>query len=316
MRRRKVIFICGPTASGKSSLALQLAKNLASEMLIALINCDSVQVYEDLLIGSASPTREEKSICPHYLYNYIKFPDEVSVGSYYRDFAQTLETIPEEYGLFVVGGSGFYLQALEFGLYDMPPVAEEVRQQVQSDLEKSGPGPLYEELKKHDPATASRIHINDHYRLTRAVEVIRSNLTTMTAASEKKQKQFHLDVRKIGLRYEKTELLERVQTRTKQMLKSGLIEETRKMLDLGRAQWAPLASVGYLETKKFLQGELPQDQLESEINLKTMQLIKKQLTWFKRDQEILWKEAGQVQDFQRDVREFLLGASQIKVDNS
>lgn len=308
MKPRKAVFICGPTASGKSGLALQLAKALSSEKKISIVNCDSVQVYEDLLIGSASPTAEEKSVCPHYLYNYISFPQEVSLGNYYRDFAKVLEQIPEDHGVFVVGGSGFYLQALEFGLYDMPAVPEKIRQEVQKDLEEKGPVILFEELQTHDPATAKRIHINDHYRLTRAVEVIRANLTTMTVAGEKKQKLFELQICKVGFQYAKEDLQIRVQTRTKQMLQQGLIDETQKMLQLGRSEWAPLSSIGYLETKRFLQGDLAREALEAEINLKTMQLIKKQLTWFKRDQGISWKSPESVQDLQRDVRQFLLGA--------
>ncbi len=308
MMKRKAVFICGPTASGKSALALQLATELRFKKPISLINCDSVQVYQDLLIGSASPSAAEKAQCPHFLYNYIQFPQEISLGSYYRDFAEVLSRVPEDEAIFVVGGSGFYLQALEFGLFDMPAVPEEIRFQVQCELKEKGPEVLFEELKMKDPATAQRIHVNDHYRLTRAVEVIRSNSTTMTAAGEKKQKLFELETYKIGLQFTKEELLARVQKRTHQMLEQGIIEETQKMMDLGRSEWSPLSSVGYHEVKEFLLGRLSRSSLEAEINLKTMQLIKKQMTWFKRDQSISWTRPEDLQDVQRDVAQFLLGA--------
>jgi tRNA dimethylallyltransferase len=306
---RKVICICGPTASGKSDLALTLVDHFRTKQRPAsIVNCDSIQVYQDLLIGSASPTDNEKKSCPHYLYNYVSFPEEVSLGSYYRDFAETLKQIPLDHVILVVGGSGFYLQALENGLFDMPAIPALLRQQVQEDLKSMGAETLFEELKQGDPQTAQRIHIKDHNRLTRAIEVLRGRLTTMTLAGKHKQKLFDLKMLKLGIHFTKEELRARVQQRTHKMLDHGLLNETEGMLKQGREVWAPLNSVGYLEAKLHLQGQLTKAQLEPEILLKTMQLIKKQMTWFKRDSSINWKSPEQFLDFPRLIDDFFLGA--------
>lgn len=307
--QRSVVFICGPTASGKSDLALQIAQGLSKDRPVSLINCDSVQVYQDLLIGSAAPSVAEKALFPHYLYNYIGFPEEVSLGSYYRDFAETLQKIDFDHGILVVGGSGFYLQALEHGLFDMPSVSSELREAVQSDLQNRGASALFQELLVGDPRAAEKIHVNDHYRLTRALEVLRGKSTTMTSAAQNKQKLFNLNVMKVGLSASKEDLRVRVQRRTAQMLLRGLVQEVEAMVTLGRGEWAPLSSVGYLETKRYLQGELSFAELAPEIELKTMQLIKKQMTWFKRDSSIIWREPGQGLDLVPIIKEFFLGAA-------
>lgn len=306
---RKIVCICGPTASGKSDLALQLAEHVQSQQKQAsIVNCDSVQVYQDLEIGSASPSESEKKKFPHYLYNYISFPREVSLGSYYRDFAEVLKKIPPDHVIFVVGGSGFYLQALEHGLFDMPAVPETLRQEVQHDLESLGAAQLFAELQEGDPQTAQKIHVNDHYRLTRAIEVLRGKKTTMTSAGEHKQKLFDLKMLKLGIQFDKEDLRLRVQQRTRKMLEHGLLDETERMLQLGRQEWAPLHSVGYLEAKLYLQGQLAREGLEAEIILKTMQLIKKQMTWFRRDSNIQWRSPQHFLDFLHLVDDFFLGA--------
>ncbi|MFN8945295.1 MAG: tRNA (adenosine(37)-N6)-dimethylallyltransferase MiaA [Pseudobdellovibrionaceae bacterium] len=317
IQKRKAIFIAGPTASGKSQLALEIATFLQNQTQIiqqpqkqiAIINCDSVQVYQDLLIGSASPEQSEKDLFPHYLYNYLQFPQEISLGNYYRDFAELISKLDPSCVLIVVGGSGFYLQALEQGLFDMPPVPVHLRSEIQEDLLKKGAAVLYEELMAGDPETAQRIHINDHYRLTRALEVLRGQQTTLTKAAMNRQKSFDLDVLKIALRLSKQELHSRVTARTKFMMKKGIVEETAEMLAKGRNEWAPLSSVGYLETKNFLQGNIASvGVLESLIIQKTMQLIKKQMTWFKSDSAIHWRTIDQTLDSQLQIKDFLLGA--------
>ena len=162
----RCIFVIGPTASGKSAWALQQAEKYNG----SIVNIDSIQLYKDLIIGSAAPNEKERAIAPHYLYSYVAAPKEMTAADYVKDFYQLLET-NIKFPLFIVGGSGFYIQALEKGMFDVKPIPEELRKGIENELAIEGPAKLYAELKEKDPN--SKIHINDHYRLVRAIEIIR-----------------------------------------------------------------------------------------------------------------------------------------------
>jgi tRNA dimethylallyltransferase len=304
--KTKVVFVVGPTASGKSSLAMRLAKKFNG----SIINIDSVQFYEGLVIGSAAPTEDEKKQVPHYLFSYVKAPEEMTAGQYIRDFYELIESGKVTSPLFVVGGTGFYIQALEKGMYDVPEVSEEIKKEVLADFETFGADKMYTELKEFDPET--ELHPNDHYRVGRALEVKRAFNLKMSefknaVASENKNKLPYPSM-KIGLTFEtedKEKFVHRVNLRTLKMLEEGIIEETKNYLNQYE-NWAPLSSVGYKETKDFLQGRLAREDLSVAITQATMKLVKKQKTWFKRDEAILWSDVftpdhggleSKVQDF-------------------
>lgn len=288
--KTKVVFVVGPTASGKSQLAMQLAKKYNG----SIINIDSVQFYEGLMIGSAAPTEAEKKQVPHYLFSYVKAPNEMTAGQYIRDFYELIESGKVSSPLFVVGGTGFYIQALEKGMYDLPEVSEEIKKEVLADFETFGSEKMYSELKNFDPD--SELHPNDHYRVGRALEVKRAFNLKMSefknAGADNKNKLPYPSM-KIGLTFEtedKEKFLNRVHQRTVKMLDQGIIEETKSFLTQGFESWAPLASVGYLETKAYLQGQITREELPAAITQATMKLVKKQKTWFKRDEAILWSD--------------------------
>lgn len=282
---KKVIFVLGPTASGKSSWALQQAQKLQG----SIINIDSVQFYEGLEVGSAAPSAAEKKLVPHYLYSYVKAPQEMTAGKYVDEFYRLIENPNLKFPLFIVGGTGFYIQALEKGLYDIEPISPTIREKLEEELSAKGADVLYAELKAKDPA--SIVHVNDHYRLVRALEIIRSTGKTpsaMKSEQEFKRKTFPFDFMKLGFSFEKEVFLKRVKARTAQMLQRGLIEETDFFLKKGLSDWAPLSSVGYKETLQFLQQNETKDWLSENVSQSTMKLIKKQKTWFKRDSAVLW----------------------------
>lgn len=302
----KIIFVVGPTASGKSQLAL----NFAQKFNGSIINIDSVQFYEGLNIGSAAPSEADKKLVPHYLFSYVKAPQEMTAGQYIRDFYELLETGKVSSPLFVVGGTGFYIQALEKGMYDLPEVNDEIKQEVLTDFETFGPEHMFAELKNFDPET--ELHPNDHYRVGRALEVKRAfglKMSEFKNAQNGNKNKLPYPYIKIGLTFkaeDKDKFANRVQQRTLQMLKQGLIEETQGFIEKGFSNWAPLSSVGYLETKQYLQGEISRELLPAAITQATMKLVKKQRTWFKRDETILWSDVfavdyvaleKQVQDF-------------------
>ena len=153
----KCVFVVGPTASGKSAWALAQAQKHNG----SIINIDSVQFYAGLLIGSAAPTDDEKKLVPHYLYSYVSAPAEMTAGGYLKDFYQLL-TGQVKFPLFIVGGTGFYIQALEKGMFDVEAAPAEIREQLESELNKNGAEKLYRELLARDPR--SKIHVNDHFQ--------------------------------------------------------------------------------------------------------------------------------------------------------
>jgi tRNA dimethylallyltransferase len=301
-KKRKVIFIQGGTASGKSAWALKMAQKFSG----AIVNCDSIQVYKDLDIGSAKPSVAERAMVPHFLYDFVNPPHEYTAGMYQRDFNKLLEEINEQY-IFVVGGTGFYFQAIEKGMYPVRPVNEEILRQVQAEIKLSdGAAKLYQELQRQDPDYASKISVNDHYRIERAVVLLRTEGKTVTQIrSEFSAKIFAHPLLKIGVQKPKDLWRSDVEKRTKQMLDSGLIEEVQSILERGLESWAPMSSVGYKEVVHYLRqgGSLPD--LAAEISQNTMKLIKKQKTWFQRDSEINWYSAEQMALGLSKVEEFL-----------
>lgn len=285
---KKCILVIGPTATGKSEWALRQAIQYGG----SIVNADSIQFYQGLEIGSAAPDEAQKKKVPHYLYSYLKYPAEMTAGQFLRDFYNLLEIEKPRFPLFVVGGSGFYLQALEKGMYDLDPAPPELRERLEYRLKTEGARLLHQELLSADPL--SKIHINDHFRLIRALEILQS---TGRAPSQYKQQPaknaLPFPVLKIGFDFDKNTLLERVALRTEKMLAGGLIAEVEAALEIAPPTWAPLESVGYRETVEYIKSSQSQDWLRTEIIKNTMQLIKKQKTWFKRDNSVLWSNQEQ-----------------------
>lgn len=302
----KVVFVVGPTASGKSALALQLAKKFNG----SIINIDSVQFYEGLNVGSAAPTEDEKKQAPHYLFSYVKAPTEMTAGEYIRNFYELIESGKVNSPLFVVGGTGFYIQALEKGMYDLPEVSEEIKKEVLTDFETYGSEHMFAELKSFDADT--ELHPNDHYRVGRALEVKRAfnlKMSEFKNSGENKNKLPYPSM-KIGITFEtedKEKFMNRVHQRTLKMIDEGIIDETKGFLVQGFENWAPLSSVGYLETKAYLQGQIALEELPAAITQATMKLVKKQKTWFKRDESILWSDVfnPNYETIERAVQDFL-----------
>ncbi len=303
--KKKVIFVVGPTASGKSAWALEQVGRVGG----SIVNIDSVQFYQRLLIGSAAPTENEKIRAPHYLYSYVDAPNEMTAGRYLKDFDQLLKS-HIEFPLFVVGGTGFYIQALEKGMFDVEPIPALYRLAIEKELLESGPEHLYLELKSKDPD--SLIHVNDHFRLVRAIEIIRHTSkipSQMKSVPIENKNALKLPFIKVGFTFEKEEFARRVKTRTQKMVTDGLIDETKALIAEGFETWSPLASVGYRETVEYLKSQSSIESLRLAIEQSTMQLIKKQKTWFRRDDTILWSDhsAGTLLALQQKIDSFLMG---------
>ncbi len=305
-KKHKVIFVMGSTASGKSEWALQLAQKFQG----VIVNCDSIQTYQKVNIGAAKPTSEERALVPHYLLDYVAPPDEMTAGQFARDFNSCLENLPEEKPIFVVGGTGFYFMAIEKGMYPVLPVPEGVKRQVADEMnEVKGPLRLLLEVQQVDPEYGARLHLADHYRIGRAVELIRSqgkSITQIQNDFERSRVEFPHDLLKVAPFWERAILTERIERRTRLMLQKGLIEEVRGLVDQRLSEWSPLRSVGYREVVSALSGLIDETKLCAEISRSTKQLAKRQQTWFQRDQQLNWLpgETG-LNEASRRVEKFL-----------
>lgn len=282
-----LLFILGPTASGKSDIAIEIAERCRPT---SILNCDSIQFFDGVEIGAAKPTPKDLARVPHFLIGHRAKGSEYTAGDFRREALKTMAELSDR-DFLAVGGSGFYVQALEKGMFEVPPVAPEIRETLEAEMVKAGPETLHLELRERDPETASRIQPRDRYRILRALELLRSGtetLTEMRARFERERLPAPFQASKIGLRVDRDRLRERVTLRTRKMLEAGLIEEVAQLRSEGLTNWAPLRSVGYKETQAFLDGEITRAELEPLIVTSTLQLAKRQMTWFRRDSEIRW----------------------------
>jgi tRNA dimethylallyltransferase len=287
-----LLFVVGPTASGKSDLAIEIAERTHAEIL----NCDSIQFFKGVDIGAAKPPPKDLARVPHHLVSHLELGAEYTAGDFRRDALRLLE--PAEKNFVAVGGSGFYIQALEKGMYEVPPVAPSIREKLEAEMTTHGSHDLHRELSTRDAESGAKIDKNDRYRILRALELLRSEPSGKTLSQMRKEFEaakppppFRLARQKVGLTVSREKLRERVTLRTRKMIEAGLIEEVERLRAQGFGSWAPMMSVGYKETQSYLDGTLPRAELEPLIVTSTMQLAKRQMTWFKRDTSIRWFDA-------------------------
>lgn len=273
----------GATATGKSDFAFSVAREVGG----VIVNCDSVQVYRGPEIGSNVPSLEDRAQARHLLYSYVDSPREMTAGEFRRDFFAAMGDLPDRKPVFVVGGTGFYFQALEKGMYDVPEVSAELSRVVREEsATEAGRAALWAELQAGDPETAARLAAADHYRICRAVELLRAGVPASSVRQAFRPEPFPFPLLKTGVRLERSVLRSRIARRTDRMMARGLVEETRDLLTRVPSEWAPMRAVGYKETVQALHENLGRDWLAAEISLRTAQLARRQETWFKRDRDI------------------------------
>lgn len=283
--RLKVALLTGTTASGKTALAIQWASSNFLQTPIEIINADSLLVYRGMDIGTAKPTPSELNLVPHHLIN-IRNPDEpFTAGDFYRAVEETLTDIDARgKRAIIVGGTGFYLKTLLYGLWDAPPANPELRQKL--DLLSSQD--LFEKLEKQDPLTAQRISAHDRYRLIRALEMMTLTGKKVSELENSSRKQADPRFELLVIDRNNDELFERISQRTQEMLKNGLIDEVQK-IQSQYPQARSLSAVGYAQVCDYLAQRTPPGRkikpglpgLQDEIELATRQLVKRQRTWFR-----------------------------------
>ena len=281
----RLIFIVGPTCSGKSEWALQMADAVSGGVL----NADSIQFYQGLDIGSAKPEFHKNPQIPHFLFREAKAPELLTAGDFRRKALKVLKRELPKRRIFITGGSGFYIQALEKGMLPLKPVPKNVLNKLEGLKKTKGLEWLYKELCQKDPPLSETISPNDSYRIIRALSVIKNEGRPLSQIKRGySAKKLPWPYRKIGLKISKEELEKRIMKRTQIMLKTGLIEEVESFLKKGFANWRPLQSVGYRECLLYLKGEIRKKDLTHEIVKHTLYMAKRQKTWFQKDKSILW----------------------------
>ena len=282
-----MVVITGPTASGKSSLAIEMAQYFGGE----IVNADSMQVYRFMDVGTAKPSILERRGTPHHLIDVVD-PDEDFNAAMYRSLANPAirEIKARQKICFVVGGTGLYIKTLLGGLLKCPPIDSELREELYRECEEHGSIFLHERLKMLDPESARRIHPHDRIRIVRALEII--NITNQTLSSLMQKHGFRdrdFETLKICLQIDREQLYRRINERTLAMVEAGLVEETEDLLQKGYSpELKSMKSVGYRHVVRFIQGIRDMDETVRQLQADTRRYAKRQLTWFKADPEMIW----------------------------
>jgi len=279
--------IVGPTATGKTDLAIAMAKILKAE----IISADSMQVYRFMDVGTAKPPEGTRKAIPHHFID-IRNPDEVySAGLFAR---QAHPFITKKQGektpLIIVGGTGLYIKALEKGLVELPQIPENIQARLWEEYINKGLPVLYERLRKIDPATASAVYPNDRFRILRALGIFET--TGKPLSSFQRQHGFRhtvLRLIKIGLTFPRETLYKRIETRVEQMVKAGWPEEVQRLLAMGYDETLkPMQAIGYKQLTLVLRGKMKLETAIEEVKKETKHLAKRQITWYKKEAPHIW----------------------------
>jgi len=285
-----LVIICGPTAVGKTRVAIELAESLKGE----IVSADSRQVYRLMDIGTAKPTSEEQARVAHHLID-VAWPDEdFSAASFAEQGAAAIADILER-GLrpLLVGGTGLYIRALTEGLVDVPGADPILRAELRALAEREGNRALHQRLAEVDPQAAARLHPNDLVRIERALEV--HALTGRPLSRFQQEHRFAAtpyQTLKIGLDLDREHLYQRIEERATAMFTAGLLAETQELLNAGYSPRSKaLQTIGYRQAVAVLNGECSEEQAQQDLVRATRRYAKQQLTWFRRDNSIIWLDS-------------------------
>ncbi|MEH0158007.1 tRNA (adenosine(37)-N6)-dimethylallyltransferase MiaA [Limibacter armeniacum] len=283
MKEKLLVVIVGPTAVGKTTLCVDVAKHFETEILYA----DSRQFFKELAIGTAKPTPEEMQGVPHHFVDCMSVADEYSAGQFERDVLQKLDSLFQEKDIAILsGGSGLYVQAVCEGMNDLPPVDFSIRDAVINQYQEEGLSGLLEELKEKDPAHYDRVDRSNTQRIMRAVEVVRQTGKPFSSFRDLEKAERPFRILKIGLDRDREELYDRINLRMDLMLQQGLMNEVNSVMQFRDKN--ALQTVGYKEVFDFMDGLYDEEEMVRLLKRNSRRYAKRQLTWFRKDTNTHW----------------------------
>ena len=283
MKTKYLISIVGPTAIGKTALSIELAQHFETE----IISADSRQFFKEMQIGTAAPTSDELSSAKHHFIHHKSIKDEYNVGAFEKDALQCLEKLfQDKDAVIMVGGSGLYVDVITKGLDHFPKVGSNIREKLNKELKTKGLEDLQEQLKALDPVSYNTITIDNPHRVIRALEICIGSEKPYSSFLNKGKEKRNFKTITVGLTADREMIYNRINQRVNIMMQKGLLEEVKGLLvskDLNA-----LNTVGYKELFNYLSGEWDLEFATSEIKKNTRRFAKRQLTWFKRNENTLW----------------------------
>jgi tRNA dimethylallyltransferase len=303
-RKPNIVVICGPTGIGKTSVGIDLAESFSAE----IVSADSMQVYRRMNIGTAKPTAAETARTPHHMIDIVNPDEPFDAACYARAAKKILLKLDEEGKLpLIVGGTGLYVKSLVHGLFQAVSTDRGLRNRLEKEAKIHGSGHLYATLKQRDVKTAERLHPNDTYRILRALEVLETtgrSISDYQSAHGFRDRPFQ--VLKIGLIMDREALYRRIDLRVDFMIQNGFLEEVKGLLNDGFGpNLKSMRSIGYRHLVDHIQGRLSWNETLQTLKRDTRRYAKRQLTWFRRDPEIVWSEPDRIGKIKDHIRGFL-----------
>ena len=292
VNKPRVVVIVGPTASGKTSASIEIAKKLNGE----IVSADSMQIYEEMNIGTAKPTEDEKEGIKHYLIGIAK-PDENFNVTMYKELAEkAIEEILAKGKLpIVVGGTGLYVSSLVDAIeFSEVPEDGAYRHELEEVAKTQGVDVLFEKLQKVDPEAAQKIEKNNVRRVIRALEIYKTTGKTKTQLDQESLKEPKYEYHLYGISWERDVLYQRIDKRVDMMMEEGLVDEVKRLNEKYTLSKTALQGIGYKEVLCYLQGECNYEEMVEKIKMETRRYAKRQLTWFRRDKRIMWYPSAEI----------------------
>jgi tRNA dimethylallyltransferase len=287
---KTLIIIVGPTAIGKTALAIKLAEYFKTE----IISADSRQFYKEISIGTAKPSKEELAIVKHHLVDSHSILNPLNAGTFEKESIRIMnELFVNHNHVIMVGGSGLFINAVCYGFDPLPVASEEVREKLNKQFEENGITFLQDKLKTLDPEYFDQVDINNPQRIIRALEVYESTGKTFSSLRTNNKKQRPFNIIKIGLNSDREELYQRINLRVDEMVKNGLFEEVESLKTYQHLN--VLNSVGYSEIFDFLEGKYTKEEAIEKIKQNTRRFAKRQITWFNKSDDIKWFSPDQLE---------------------
>lgn len=287
MNKPKVIVICGPTASGKTALSIELAKKINGE----IISSDSMQIYKNMDIGTAKPSKEERQHIKHYMLDFVDPNQRYSVAEFKKDAENAIEEILAKGKTpIIVGGTGLYVDSLIYGIeYQDIKIDEKYREYLEQRVKNEGLEILYNEAKSIDPLAIQKISPNDKKRILRILEIYKATGKNKTEQEKESRKNdVKYDYKVFAINIDREILYDRINKRVDIMIEQGLIEEVKNLLQKYDEFPTAMQGLGYKEVVEYIQGKTTKEEMIGKIKMETRRYAKRQITWFKKNKQTVW----------------------------